>query len=62
MGSTTSEIRGARVSPAGVPLGGTSLTISTNAMMAYAPKVAFDGTNYLVVWYELYGAAIHARA
>ena len=52
------EIRGARVSTTGVPLDTRSFAISLGESRAYAPKVAFDGTNYLVVWYETNGGSV----
>jgi len=48
-----SDIYGARVDQAGTFLDGASIAISTAGGDQLAPSVAFDGTNYMVVWRDL---------
>ena len=62
----TENIVGGRVSSAGAALDSTPFTISKSANSQFAPAVAFDGTNYLVVWEDsrapfLYGARVTPR-
>jgi hypothetical protein len=57
---------GARVDTSGTVLDPLGIAISTGAYDEYSPSVAFDGTNYLIVWYDsrsapgydIYGARV----
>jgi hypothetical protein len=61
------DIYGARVDTAGTVLDPSGITVSTAANDQWHPSVAFDGTNYLVVWhdyhsdssYDIYGVQIN---
>jgi hypothetical protein len=51
-GTTGSDIRAARVSPAGALVDATPIVVSAASADQTLPSVAFDGTNYLVVWQD----------
>jgi hypothetical protein len=47
-----SHIYGARVSQSGAVLDNPAIAVSTFSSGQYSPAVAFDGTNYLVIWQD----------
>ena len=58
------EIYGTRITPSGVVLDPNGIAISTNGM-TYTPSVAFNDTNYLVIWadwrnstWDIYGSRV----
>jgi len=54
-GSVTYDIYGTRVSKQGIILDTEPFAISEATGAQMSPQVAFDGTNYLVVWYDSRG-------
>jgi len=51
-GTWDEDIYGVRVNQSGYPVDASSIAISTAAEGQYRPVVAFDGTNYMVVWFD----------
>jgi hypothetical protein len=66
--SGASDIYGARVSPSGTVLDPSGRAICTVAGSQYDPSVAYDGTNYGVVWGDyrsggdIYGATVNPES
>lgn len=65
--SYSDDIFGARVSRSGMVLDTSGIAISTASNWQGIPKVAFDGSNYIVVWedarsgsFDIYGAKLNA--
>ncbi len=59
------DIYGARVTPTGTVLDPNGIPICTNNYTQLSPTVAFDGTNYVVIWednrngsWDIYGASV----
>jgi hypothetical protein len=51
--SSRADVYGARVTSGGVVQDTSGIAIATNTVEHYAPRVASNGSNYLVVWTEL---------
>lgn len=51
-GTFDEDIYGVRVNQSGNPIDASSIAISTADNGQYRPVVAFDGTNYLVAWFD----------
>ncbi|UCG55120.1 MAG: T9SS type A sorting domain-containing protein [Dehalococcoidia bacterium] len=69
----SSDIYGARVSPLGIVLDTAGVAISTELPFSSSPSVAYDGTNFFIVWNffivyqeqyfsEVYGARVNQSA
>ncbi len=57
----SSDIYGARINQAGIVLDPTGIAIAATGASESYPSLAFDGTNYLVVWQtssDIYGARV----
>ncbi len=51
-GTFNEDIYGVRVNQSGSPVDASSIAISTASNGQYRPVVSFDGTNYMVVWFD----------
>jgi hypothetical protein len=49
---STADVYGVRVDPTGTVLDAAPMVVSSAANGQYGPSVAFDGTNFLVVWLD----------
>jgi len=58
-GSTNSDIYGTRITTSGIVIDTPGIAVSTAANNQGAPKLAFDGTNYLIAWHD-YRSGINA--
>ena len=66
-GSFYPDLYGIRVDGTGTIIDSTPIPISTASYGQYSPSVAFDGTNYMIVWanstqngsYDIYGARVN---
>lgn len=66
-GTFNEDIYGVRVNQSGNPIDASSIAISTATNGQYRPAVAFDGTNYMVAWFDkrnsnasdIYGTRVH---
>jgi hypothetical protein len=56
-GQFVPHIYGARITPSGVVLDTSGIPISNGGDLEGLPAVAFDGSNFLVVWERWYGSA-----